>query len=391
MSATQSGKIPVIIVGLTGEKGGVDRVIEQYILHADPSEFLITAIVRDVPGILEDPALAGRASVVRLPYSGRPSMRSELHAGRTIFRETLRAKSAVLNFHDHYGLLAGLPAWRLRSRSLPMVATLHMHTSWIPGSYRAKRFMAVSESYMLRRAKVIVPVSNDYARRLGALGFPADQIQVIHNGIDLDAFGQRSFSRDSARASLGVKPGQFVFGFAGRFSLQKRPIELIQAVGLLKPEEIKDVIFLLAGKGVLQEEVEAEIRSQNLMEKVCLVGQISDIQRFYAAIDVLLLPSSLEGLSMTLLEAMATEVPALATRVGGNSETVEDPESGWLMEDWKPETIAAGIRRVLQNRAEVPFRGAAARRRIKEEFSVSKMVSETSEIYRRTWLARIRR
>ena len=190
---------------------------------------------------------------------------------------------------------------------------------------------------------------------------------VIALGIDLDRF---------ERAEPALAPGDRpIVGNVARLAPQKDHRTLIEAARLVPEAE-----FVVAGDGDLREELERLSEGT----RVRFLGARDDVPAVLASLDVFAFPSLFEGLCLAVIEAQAAGVPVVATPVGGIRETVVDGETGLLVPTGDPAALAAAIRRLLEDREAAQAMAAEAKRRVRERFSIERMVEETLRLYGRT-------
>ena len=225
-----------------------------------------------------------------------------------------------------------------------------------------------------------VSVSDDLARWLvGTVGIPAHKVVRIANGVDAEKFRPPP---DKARAkrNMGLAPEAFVVGTVGRLDPVKDLHTLLAAfAGLVR--EAADAQLLVAGSGPCFADLKRSAAELGVHGRVRFLGERKDIPAVLQAMDVFVLPSVAEGLSNTLLEAMATGLPVAATRVGGNPDAVLDGRTGVL---WEPGDAAALQRVLLRYRRDAFLReahGEAGRSRVLREFSLDRMVQAYEALY----------
>jgi glycosyltransferase involved in cell wall biosynthesis len=187
--------------------------------------------------------------------------------------------------------------------------------------------------------------------------------RVIALGIDLDRF-------DGAQPALD-HDGPLV-GNVARLAPQKDHRTLIEAARLVPEAE-----FVVAGDGELREELERLAEG----DRVRFLGARDDVPELLASFDAFAFPSLFEGLCLAVIEAQAAGVPVVATPVGGIRETVIDGETGLLVPTADPAALAAGIRRLLDDRPAAEAMAAEAKRRVRARFSIERMVEETLRLY----------
>jgi len=180
----------------------------------------------------------------------------------------------------------------------------------------------------------IVCVSRNVERSLiDYNGFPQHKVTSVCNGIDPEIYRHRADYRISARLKWGIKKDALVFGTIGRFHLWKGFDVALKLFAKLTSTSFRpDLWFILVGRGPELENLKELIVELNIIEKVKLIDFTDKPWEIYPAFDVFLMPSRLEGLPLTLLEAMASGCCPIAMDVGGISEVITDPSLGWLVQ-----------------------------------------------------------
>jgi sugar transferase (PEP-CTERM/EpsH1 system associated) len=226
-----------------------------------------------------------------------------------------------------------------------------------------------------------VTVSHDLRRWLvHRVGIPADRVLTIHNGVDTARFAEGD--REAAREALGLEPGRPVVGTVGRLDPVKDHVRLVTAFRSVAARR-SDARLVICGDGPLREELHRAVDAVRLQGSVRLLGERDDVPRVLAALDVFTLPSIAEGISNTVLEAMASGLPVVATRVGGNPELVEDGVTGRLVEPRRTEALAEALLGYLNDPVLARLHGKAARQRCVAEFSLERMAARYLALYRR--------
>lgn len=206
-----------------------------------------------------------------------------------------------------------------------------------------------------------------------------ESIGVIYNGVDTERFAPKRESRVAMRAELGLPVDSFVIGSVGRLVPIKDHATLLKAAARLA-ETGMDVRVLLVGSGPESENLRRQAAGL-LPGRVYLAGDSDRVPEMLNAMDVFVLPSLGEGMSNTLLEAMACGLPALATNVGGNPEIIENDADGCLFTPGDFEWLAAKLKVLASDRGLASQMGAAARRRATETFSLSGMIKNYRDFY----------
>jgi glycosyltransferase involved in cell wall biosynthesis len=169
-----------------------------------------------------------------------------------------------------------------------------------------------------------------------------------------------------------------------RLSPEKDVATLIHAVRhalrLLGPEQAAFTLEIV-GDGASRPQLESLSRNLGLGDTIRFLGERSDVASLLAHASMFVLPSLTEGISLTLLEAMARGLPVVATRVGGNPEVVVDGVTGFLVPVRDPAALAAAMVRIHQCPTLAAEMGLRGRRRVEQEFSVQKMIREYEQQY----------
>lgn len=201
-----------------------------------------------------------------------------------------------------------------------------------------------------------------------------DDVRQIYNGVDTELFRP-----GPERLPVTVPDGAVVIGLVARLDTIKDPVTLARAFAQLARTE--NVFLAVIGDGPLRDETEGEIRAAGLSERLWMPGARDDVPQLMRAFDVFALPSLNEGICNTILEAMATGLPVVATRVGGNPELVQEDRSGRLFEPGDAETLAAHLRDYVRDTSLRQRHGAAGRQRALVNFSMQAMVDAYQNLY----------
>jgi glycosyltransferase involved in cell wall biosynthesis len=213
---------------------------------------------------------------------------------------------------------------------------------------------------------------------------PRRKLVTICNGIEPRPFIDAT--RDGAgavlRGELGIPESHLVIGNTGRLARQKDNQTLIRAMVPLNALMAgAPSVLLLAGEGPDRQKLEDLIRSLGLSEQVYLLGFRTDIPAFLAGLDVFVNPSLWEGLSISLLEAMAAARPIVTTSILPNAELIEHEITGLLVPARSPEHIAHAIARFVREPDLAQRCASAARQRVLEHYTIDRMFEETWDLY----------
>jgi len=224
-----------------------------------------------------------------------------------------------------------------------------------------------------------VTVSDDLRRWLiEYVGIRAHRVVRIHNGVDIDRFSVGS--HDEGRAALGLAATDVVVGAVGRLDPVKDHATLLEAFARIanRPANWKLVII---GEGALRPQLEARIARPDLDGSVHLIGERSNVPLLMKGLDLYVISSVAEGISNTLLEAMSTGLPVVATRTGGNPELVDEGTNGKLVAVGNADAMSAALNEYLGN-ADLRTRdGRASRQRVLDRFTLQRMADEYDRLY----------
>ncbi len=208
-------------------------------------------------------------------------------------------------------------------------------------------------------------------------GFPRQSIQVIRNGIDLQGFRP---SRGPGPPDLAPLAGRRLLGMVARFHEIKNHGLLLDGLALLA-ETRDDVDLLLVGDGPLREHLERRTAELGLTDRVHFLGVRDDVAAILSRLDVFVLTSRCEAAPLTVLEAMASGVPVVATRVGGVPEMIRDQVDGLLVDPDRPDELALAIAHTLDDPAATDARVAHARQRVLADYTIEETVERYWESY----------
>jgi glycosyltransferase involved in cell wall biosynthesis len=211
-------------------------------------------------------------------------------------------------------------------------------------------------------------------------GIPASRVDVVHDGIDIDKIER--LSPTDIHAEYWLPHGAPVIVNVGALVGHKGQRYLVDAMPLVM-REIPDAHLVIFGEGELRAPLEKQVKQLGLEKRVLLPGFREDVLSLVKAADVFVMSSVTEGLGSAVLDAMAMGLAVVGTRAGGIPEAVVPEETGLLVEPGEPRPLASAMVRLLKDRDLRARFGAAGRVRVRERFSVERLVEETLTSYRR--------
>lgn len=211
-----------------------------------------------------------------------------------------------------------------------------------------------------------------------------NKISQIYNGVDTVKFRPAGQINSTLLPESFRRDGLTIIGTVGRQEQIKDPMTLLQAfIHWTKnnPETAENARLVFVGHGRLHTLLLETASEAGMAERVWFAGDRSDVAELMQAFDIFVLPSINEGISNTILEAMATGLPIIATRVGGNPELVVHQQSGYLVESQDPQAMAEAIKFYTENPEIAQKHGAFGRKICLERFSLERMVKDYADIY----------
>ncbi|GAB4178164.1 MAG: hypothetical protein Fur0039_21870 [Rhodocyclaceae bacterium] len=230
-----------------------------------------------------------------------------------------------------------------------------------------------------------IAVSRDLADWLASgVGVAPERIVQIYNGVDAGRFHPRGAGERRIGPMGFAGEGDIVVGSVGRMAEVKDYPTLVRAfIELVERDPALKARLRLAviGEGIAREPCRRMLEEAGCGAIAWLPGEREDIPELMRAFDLFVLPSRGEGISNTILEAMASGVPVVATRVGGNPELVEEGVSGALVPAADPAALAAALAAYLAEPQRMKDHGQAARRRAQQAFSIEAMAKAYLDVY----------
>jgi glycosyltransferase involved in cell wall biosynthesis len=210
----------------------------------------------------------------------------------------------------------------------------------------------------------------------------ARKVALIHNGIELPE-PIAATERQNIRQVLQIPNGMLVIAIVANLVTYKGHRDLLEALVLAQDELPRSWRLIAIGRDDgIGAELKRQAQALNISGNISWLGERSDVGRLLAASDMFVLPSHQEGFSNALLEAMAANLPAIATAVGGNIDAVRDNDTGLLVGIKDPQGLAAAIVRLAKDPALRRRLGDAARLRVQQRFSLDACVERYDRLYR---------
>jgi glycosyltransferase involved in cell wall biosynthesis len=356
----------------TGGPGGAETILLELATNLDSRRFRSLALLpggRWLPQQLRErniPTTIARSQAwydLRLP---------------TVMRQLVRQEKVDL-IHSHlpdqnfYSCLVG------HLTACKTVVTYH----GTPGVFRNGRTRRAMKSWLVRHAATAVVVVSDYLGRvLTQLGFPAHKIVRIYNGVDVKRFAGQAGG--NLRAELGFPANAKMVGMVANLRQSKGYQYFIQAARQVI-EAIPEARFVAVGErdNTIANQLDSLIKELGLADRCVLLGFRADVPRILRDLDMFVLSSVSEGLSIATIEAMAAGKPVVVTRSGGPEEVVEEGRTGLLVPPADPSALASRICELLQRPDLAATLARNAQAEAERKFSLALMVREYESLYER--------
>jgi glycosyltransferase involved in cell wall biosynthesis len=357
MTTPTSQRLRIAHVTLGLDVGGLEKLLVEFARHADRSRFDLHFISLTTKGPLASDIESQGWPVTSLeaPPGLRPGITWKL--ARLLWRQRID----IVHTHDERPNVYAVPAARL----VGVKRIFHTRHSQAAHLSRRQRWLVRLVSLGNDR---FICISEDSARRAYAQGISKHRIRVLHNGIDLDRFAFTGPSPDGPAVLVA------------RLEPEKDVGTLLRAVEVIARRR-PDFRLEIAGDGSCRPDLESLSDRLGLNGVVKFLGAVRDVPGLLARARLFVLPSLTEGISLTLLEAMARGLPVVATEVGGNPEVVAAGESGLLVAAAAPQSLAEAVLSLWTNEERCVGMGTAGRRRAEQHFDIRRMVAQYESMY----------
>ena len=351
----------VVHVSLGTQVGGMEKLLVEFARYSDRGRFELAFLSLQQRGRLADDIERLRWPVVA--FDKKTGIRP--HLVLQLARKMRQLRADVVHTHNTAGFVYGVPAAALAG--VPRI----IHTR------HGQRFEASKRQtwlfrWLSRRVHRVVSVSGDGQQLTIAEGVAPDRACTIRNGVDISRFD-----------FVGTNPvGRAVL--VARLSPEKDGATLIRAVGIVKDKigsQGRPLELDVVGDGSERANLQRLTDSLGLDDVIHFHGLRNDIPEVLAGASMFVLPSLTEGISLTLLEAMARGLPVVACRVGGNPEVVVDGSTGLLVPAGQPQSLADAMLRLHRDPGLAEQFGRRGRQRVEQEFCVEEMIRQYERLY----------
>lgn len=364
------------------ELGGAQEVAMRVVSSLDRRRFR-PVLIAGPGGLLTEEAHALEGVEIRLIPSLVREIRplQDLRALWELVATFRRVRPKIVHTHSSKaGILGRLAAWLA---GVPCILhTIHGY-GVTPAQPLWLQHLVIKLEWMVGRVTTHWIAVSQADRRQGLEWelFSASKVSVVRPGIDPTPFAARieQAERDRLRASLGVGPHQLLVGTVSCLKPQKSPEDFIRVAALVC-QRMPAAKCVLVGDGALRPQIEAMIHAQGLQDRVALLGWRRDVASLLKAFDVFVLTSQWEGLPCAMLEARASRIPIVATRVGGSAEAIIEGIQGTLCPAGDVKAIAGRVCQILgDERLRADLRNGT--QELPEEFTIQETVKQYQSLY----------
>ena len=251
---------------------------------------------------------------------------------------------------------------------VPVIAAALHSTGWPDGVGRLNRWLTPITDTFIAVADSHGQFLTDFER------FPADKVRVIRNGIDCDRFAPDALARTRLLKELNLHKDAFLVGIVAALRSEKNHSMLIRAAAQLR-DSTPEVHWVIIGDGPLRAEIEAFASELDVADRIHLLGTRHDTDKLIPGLDLFTLCSLNEASPVSILEALACEVPVVATDVGSISESIISGKTGYLIESKDTAALADCVARLRSDGPRRQAIGKAGRELVLETGSLDSMVA----------------
>ncbi len=349
--------------------GGGELKLLELVEHLDKEKYNQVVCSVGQGGPLHEQFKKVCPKVFVFPKKHRFDISLILKVAQVIKEENIDIVQTTLFYADIIGAISA------RLTKVPLVI------SWDVVTQPFKPIHKLAFKYVKKYINVVVTVSDAIKRKvITERNMDPNKVQTIHYGVDTNKFVRKDSKVKAIKKELNLKDDQVLIGVVARMTVQKGHKYLVDAVSKIK-EQLGDVKFVLVGDGPLRTEIEEQIAGLQLGSFFEFLGFRNDVDDLLSIFDVFVLPSLWEGLPNVVLEAMSCSNPVIATAVDGTPEAVKDGGTGLLVPSKEPGPLADAILKLVKNKKVRENMGRNGRKRVEEEFSLTKQIEEFQLLY----------
>lgn len=374
---SQAGPLRCVFVITSMPVGGAETLLVNMMRKMDPARITPEVVCLKEPGPLGQ-QIAGEFPVHSDLIRGKFDLRvlgklvKLLHRRRADMVVTVGAGDKMF-----WGRLAAHIA------GVPVIASALHSTGWPDGVGKLNRTLT-------RITDAFIGVADSHGKFLQEFEkFPADKVHVIRNGVDCERFAPNAEARADVRRELGVAPETPLVGIVAALRSEKNHAMLVRAAAMMRNQH-PDARWLIIGDGPERGLIETTAAELAIADRIVLLGTRHDTPRLVSALDVFTLCSLNEASPVSILEALACEVPVVATDVGSIGESIIDGKTGYLIASQDVDAMADSVSKLLADPSARRSMGRAGRDLVQATGSLESMVEGYTRLGQELYDARVR-
>jgi glycosyltransferase involved in cell wall biosynthesis len=350
---------------------GAERVILNLSAKSDAITSFIGALNNDHNSHLEVIEQAKSMGIKNVVFNSRGQV--DLRTIGLLRSFIINNDIDILHTHNYKADIIGF--WATRFIGKKWVATNH---SWLSTDKKSKFYENI-DVFVLRFAQKVISVSQEIQRDFLKRNFKKHRLEVIDNGIPIDKFNVPTDIQE-LRIEMGIRACDCAIVIVGRLSVEKgHAIFLKAARGVI--DKTKNVKFIIVGDGPLMKQLKQEVINLDLSDYVIFTGIREDMPLVYALSDILVNSSYIEGLPMTILEAMASRLSIIATNVGAVGEVIKNQSNGILIEAGDEQALRAAILELVYDKEKRRQFAQKSYQDVCQHFSDTRMAQRYRQVY----------
>ena len=296
-------------------------------------------------------------------------------------------KPDILHTHGTKASIFGRLATKRLGEKVCTVSTVHNFIYQFPTSWLKGKLFSYFQRQLIPTADHYIAVSNALAENVCFHeNIPKDKMSVVYNGVDLRNF-EMILDCNAAKAALHLDIKEPVVGVIARLIPQKGVQHFLKMAEIVS-KKLPGCQFLIIGSGPQRDALVDQAYAMGIEARIIFCGYRKDIPMMLPIINVLVIPSLSEGLSITALEAMASRRPIIAYNTGGLSELIINEKTGLAVKKGDINSLASGVLELLIHRQKAERLGNTARQLVEEKFTLDKMIADTEKVYENLLLSK---
>lgn len=369
----EATRIMYVIGG--GEFGGAEQHLLGLVKSLDPSQW------NPHVAVFYEGEFAERLRKLGVPVTVLTPTGLSAWFGMTPLRRLIREfKPAIIHTHGVRANVLGRLANKNEGFPAKLVTTVHSVLALDYPTFWKRLIFDRFEKWTWRYVDRFILVSRAMKQDLVKVGMPEQKISVIHNAIQLPAEPPVRPEHSKLREELGLPQDAVLAGTVARLHPVKGHTYLIQAIARLQTSH-PDVHYVWMGGGELEQQLREEVQAAGLADKIHMLGVRQDVPELLPQLDLFILPSISEGLSVAILEAMVAGLPVITTAVGGSPEVVSDGSEGLLVPSRNIDALYRALDQALSDPEHMKRMGQAGQEKVYRYFSLQRLVRETTDVY----------